>query len=110
MDSQRFAVFGCAHEHIVRIHDSDVIVVDAARRLPEAKAHRGHTFDGFVEIFGEARLPIEPIGNVVKDLYILSEHVEDGFHISIIECISESLCQRLDVLYAHGDISLLFLI
>ena len=45
-----------------------------------------------MEILGEERLAIEPVGNVVKHLHVLRKHLHDRLEVALIEGIGELLC------------------
>src|SRR5246500_4812977 len=92
MDREGFAIFGDSHKHVVGIYDPRLIAVHATRWLPEAEAGGGKARDDLVEILGEERLAIEPVGNVVKYFHILGKHVQDGLEVALIEGIGELLC------------------
>jgi hypothetical protein len=79
-------------------------VVHAARWLPEAKAGRDNPLDGLVEIFRKKRLAIEPIGHVIKHLNVIGKHLQNRFDVALVECVGESLRQRLDLIHAHSSV------
>src|SRR6266545_6724975 len=101
MDGLHLAILGHSGKRIVGIHNPGVVVKNAARRLAKAKIHRSYAFDCPSQKRGELRLIVKPVGNVIKDLQVLGEHVQRSFEVLVVKRVDELLSQSLDFLCTH---------
>src|SRR5712692_254976 len=101
VDGLHLAILGHSRKRIVGIHNPGVVVKNAARRLAKAKIHRGDALDCSSQKSGELRLIVKPVGNVIKDLQVIGEHVQGGFEVLLVKRVTKLLSQSLNLLCAH---------